>query len=238
MRLLIVIPARLGSTRLPNKPLRLLGGEPLIRAVARRVLGFGLEARVVVAGDDPLIADAVAPLGVEWVLTEVTHRSGTERVASVAARPEFSHHELIVNVQGDEPFIAREALAGALDQVMEGFDVGTVAHPVGPEALRDPNRVKVEVDGRGRALGFFRVPPVPTCSRREAIFQHVGVYAFRRAALAAWMAAPPIEEEETERLEQLRPLSMGLSIGVALLPQGVPAGIDTEADLLTAEALL
>src|SRR3954471_9501649 len=109
MRALGVIPARLGSTRLPNKPLQLLAGEPLITRVIERVMDHGLMTELVVATDSPRVAEVVARSSVRAVLTGESHRTGTERVAEVAARPEFSGFEVIVNIQGDEPFISREA---------------------------------------------------------------------------------------------------------------------------------
>jgi 3-deoxy-manno-octulosonate cytidylyltransferase (CMP-KDO synthetase) len=232
-----VIPARLGATRLPEKPLRLLGGEPLIRVVARRALSLELGGPVVVASDDRRVLEAVAPLDVAGVLTGA-HRSGTDRVAEVARRPEFAGADVILNLQGDEPFLPRAAAAGAVSRVLEGDDVGTAAQPLSLEAWRDPRRVKVELDRRGRALRFFRTPEAPACSHRPPTFHHVGVYAYRPDALARWTALPLTAAEESEGLEQLRPLARGWTIGVATLTAAVPHGIDTEDDLRTAEALL
>jgi 3-deoxy-manno-octulosonate cytidylyltransferase (CMP-KDO synthetase) len=232
-----VIPARLAATRLPQKPLRLLRGEPLIRVVARRALSLDLGGPVVVASDDERVLEAVAPLGVPGVLTG-THRSGTDRVAEVARRPEYAGADVILNFQGDEPFLPREAAAGAVARVLGGDDVGTAAQPLSPDAWRDPRRVKVEVDGRGRALRFFRTPGAPACTHQPPTFHHVGVYAYRPDTLARWSALPPTAAEEAEGLEQLRPLARGFTIGVATLTDSVPHGIDTEDDLETAEALL
>jgi 3-deoxy-manno-octulosonate cytidylyltransferase (CMP-KDO synthetase) len=237
VRLLCVIPARLGSTRLPNKPLQHLGGEPLIRVVARRAVELDLGGLVVVATDHESVLDALGPLNVIGVLTG-THSSGTERVAEVAARAEFDGVEVVLNLQGDEPFLPREAATGAVARVTAGDDVGTAAQPLTAAAWRDPRRVKVELDGRGRALRFSRTPETPACSHRSPTFQHIGVYAYRPATLARWIASPRIEDETAQGLEQLRPLHHGFTIGVAVLSEPAPHGIDTMEDLRTAEALL
>ncbi len=240
MRVLGVIPARLGSTRLPNKPLQLLAGEPLITRVIQRVLEHGLTDELVVATDSPMVAEVVEQSQVRAVLTDTRHASGTDRVAEVARRPEFMSFDTIANVQGDEPFLAKEALAGALDQITLGNDVGTAAAPLDPSLVDDPSRVKVVTDGLGRALYFSRAP-IP--SRRESghpveglYWQHVGIYAYTRPALERWVAEPPCLAEEAERLEQLRALHCGLRIGVARLDTAVLPGVDTLEDLRRAEA--
>jgi 3-deoxy-manno-octulosonate cytidylyltransferase (CMP-KDO synthetase) len=238
VRLVCVIPARYHSTRLPGKPLRLLGGEPLIRVVARRAVDLGVTGEVVVASDDPRVLDAVAGLAVEPELTARTHASGTERVAEVAARRGLTDTDIVLNLQGDEPFLPRAAAEGAIGRVASGDDIGTAAQPLSAGGRRDPNRVKVELDGRGRALRFYRTPPAPACARPAPAFQHLGLYAYRAAALRAWLSFPPVAAEAAEGLEQLRPLAHGLRIGVAVLPAPAPHGIDTERDLQLAEALL
>lgn len=238
MRLVCVIPARYDSTRLPGKPLRLLGGEPLIRIVTRRALAFDLPGDVVVASDDQRVLDAVGVPGVDCVLTDGGHASGTERVAEVVARRGLEDADLVLNLQGDEPFLPREAAVGALDRVRAGDDIGTAAQPVTPEGRRNPHRVKVELDGRGRALRFYRTPTAPACGFPPPAFQHVGVYAYRVATLRTWVTLPRVGEETTEGLEQLRPLAHGLRIGVTVLSAAAPHGIDTEHDLRLAEALL
>ncbi len=240
MRVLGVIPARLGSTRLPNKPLQLLAGEPLITRVIQRVMEHDLTDDLVVATDSRQVAEVVAAAGVRAVLTDPSHLSGTDRVAEVAARPEFASAEIVVNVQGDEPFLPREALAGAIGRVEEGDDVGTAAAPLDPALVADPARVKVVTDWRGRALYFSRavIPHrrEPTDDVGELYWQHLGIYACTRAALARWVAAEPSLAELAERLEQLRALHCGLTIGVARLEEPALPGVDTPDDLRRAEA--
>jgi 3-deoxy-manno-octulosonate cytidylyltransferase (CMP-KDO synthetase) len=240
MRVLGVIPARLGSTRLPNKPLQPLAGEPLITRVIERVLEHGLLGELVVATDSARVVQVAERSGVRAVLTDGGHHTGTDRVAEVAARPDFAAFDAIVNIQGDEPFLSREALAGALGRVEQGDEIGTAAAPLDPALAGDPSRVKVVTDARGRALYFSRAM-IP--HRREPdhpgdglYWQHLGIYAFTRAALARWVTLPPCEAELAERLEQLRALHNGMTIGVARLQEPALPGVDTAEDLRRAEA--
>lgn len=238
MRTLAVIPARLGSTRLPRKPLRLLAGLPLVVRVWERVRDLDLADRIVVATDSEQVTAAVAPHGIEVVETSPDHPSGTDRVAEVASLPEFDRFEAILNVQGDEPFVAEDALRGALAQVTGGrFPLGTAAVRARADICQDPNVVKVVAADDGRAMYFSRAA-IPYLRDRadEAqldgrVWQHVGVYAYSREALARWVALPPHPLELIERLEQLRPLAAGMAMGVAFLDQPLRGGIDTEADL-------
>ena len=246
MPLLAVIPARLGASRLPRKPMRLLGGRPLVVRVWERVAALGVADRCVVATDAQEVADAVRAAGGEAVLTRADHPSGTDRIAEVAARPEFAAYDAVVNIQGDEPFASAEVVRAATDLVTDGrFALGTVACPAAPEELARPDVVKVVTADDGRALYFSRAP-IPYLreagdagdrARRDALVRrHVGIYAYRRDALARWVALPPHPLELVERLEQLRPLADGVAMGVALVGQAPPPGIDTEEDLARAEA--
>jgi 3-deoxy-manno-octulosonate cytidylyltransferase (CMP-KDO synthetase) len=239
MRVLGVIPARLGSTRLPHKPLQLLAGEPLITRVVERVLDHGLVEQLVVATDSEQVARVAERSGVRAVQTSDRHATGIDRVAEVAGHPAFTGFDTIVNIQGDEPFLPREAMAGALGRVGQGDDIGTAASPIDPDAALDPSRVKVVTDGTGRALYFSRAL-IPY--RREAddsaggvYWQHLGIYACTRASLIRWVGLPPSPLERVERLEQLRALQNGMTIGVALLEETALPGIDTEEDLRRAE---
>jgi 3-deoxy-manno-octulosonate cytidylyltransferase (CMP-KDO synthetase) len=239
VRLLCVIPARLGSQRLAHKPLRRIAGEPLIRLVARRVLTFALDCRIVVATDDARVIEAVAGLEVDALLTEEGLHSGSERVARVLEHPAYRGHDVVVNVQGDEPLIEHATVVGALDRVTEDRDdIGTSAAPLAHGDLTNANRVKVAVDGLGRALAFFRTPRAPACARHDAIFRHVGVYAYRADALRRWMRLPPSVEETGEGLEQLRPLAHGMRVGVAVQEEEAAPGVDTEADIRQVERRL
>ncbi len=237
MRILCVIPARLGSRRLPHKPLQTIAKQPLIRLVAERARAFEFLERVVVATDDQRVADAVDGLDVDVVLTG-EFRSGTERVAAVARRREFEEAEIVVNLQADEPFIPAEAVSGAIAEVEAGAGVGTAGARLDPSALADPNTVKVFVGSAGRALAFSRnARPMPEVEE-ESVCHHMGVYAYRPAALQRWAAAAPVPEETEQRLEQLRPLSYGEHIGVTTLDTLAPNGIDTPADLQRAREMI
>jgi 3-deoxy-manno-octulosonate cytidylyltransferase (CMP-KDO synthetase) len=233
-----VIPARLGSTRLPRKPLLPLAGEPLIVIVIRRVAELGVCDRLVVATDAPEIAAVVRDAGFEAVLTSPEHESGTERVAEVIGKSGFTSFNFILNIQGDEPFVAAAAVRGALARLEKGDPLGTAAGSLDPALANDPSRVKVVLDARGRALYFSRAPiPFDREGKGDVIYyQHVGVYAYTRDALERWVRLPPVPEERWERLEQLRPLLHGIPMGVTLFAGPAAPGIDTPADLQWAEA--
>lgn len=238
MRTLAVIPARLGATRLPRKPLRLLAGRPLVVQVWQRVKDAAVAERVVVATDSREVADAAAAAGAEAVMTSASHSSGTERVAEVAGRPEFSGFDIIVNIQGDEPFVSRRAIIESARLVSGArFSIGTAAVIATPDILGDSNVVKVVAADDGRAMYFSRAP-VPYLRdaddaelQRTCVWQHIGIYAYERSALMRWVQLPPNPLERIERLEQLRPLSAGIPIGVTLIDEPVRPGIDTEQDL-------
>lgn len=200
--------------------------------------------RCVVATDDDQVASIVREAGGDCVMTSSSHSTGTERVAEVAVQPSFREFEAIVNVQGDEPFIGEESVRGAVAMVTGGgFPLGTSAARAGSEIFDSPAIVKVVTDSSGRALYFSRgqIPFLRDAAdapkRNSLTLQHVGVYAYRREALAAWAALPPHPLEEIERLEQLRPLAAGIAIGVAITDEPAAAGIDTEEDLARANEI-
>lgn len=241
MTTLAVIPARLGASRLPRKPLRLLAGAPLVVRVWERVRDLGLTEHCVIATDAQEVADAAIEAGADVVLTSAAHPSGTDRVAEVAALERFRAFRTIVNVQGDEPFVAAAAVRGAAAMVTErGFALGTAAAPGPPDVLAQPNVVKLVAADDGRAMYFSRAG-IPFLRDRDdesqlrsRVLQHIGVYAYDRDALRQWVALPEHPLERIERLEQLRPLAAGLAIGVAVIDEMPVPGIDTEADLAAA----
>lgn len=242
-----VIPARLSSQRLPDKPLHVLAGRPLIEWVWRRVVELGLFDEVVVATDSERVAEVARATGATCVMTRADHPSGTDRVAEVARLPEFAHFGTVVNVQGDEPFVRRDHLEAAIALVRDGgWDAGTVATPIGSaEEWREPAIVKVVRGDDGGALYFSRAP-VPFVRDGEPgahdfaaglFLRHVGIYSYRREALLRWVALPEAPLERTEKLEQLRPLAAGLRIGVAVGAPG-EGGVDTPADAARAARIL
>jgi 3-deoxy-manno-octulosonate cytidylyltransferase (CMP-KDO synthetase) len=240
MPVLGVIPARLGSTRLPRKPLQLIGGVPLVVRVAQRAIEAGVTDALVVATDSEEIAAVARAAGVSAVLTRPEHESGTDRVAEVARRAEYAGFDIVVNIQGDEPFLSAAALGGAVAMVRNGFDIGTAAGTVIGDAAQSPSLVKVVCAGNGRALYFSRsIIPFHRDAGSAAdrrYNQHIGVYACTRSALLRWASLPPTPLELAERLEQLRALENGLSIGVALLDETALPGVDTQEDLERADA--
>jgi 3-deoxy-manno-octulosonate cytidylyltransferase (CMP-KDO synthetase) len=197
--------------------------------------------RCVIATDSDEVAEAVRPHGAEVVLTSAAHPSGTDRVAEVAHRREFLDYDAIVNVQGDEPFVTTPAVRGAVSQVTSGkFPLGTAAARASEAILKEPNVVKVVAADDGRAMYFSRaaIPFLRDSAEAELrttrVWQHIGVYAYAREALARWVQLPPHPLERIERLEQLRPLAAGLAMGVALVDEPPRVGIDTDADLTQA----
>lgn len=246
----VVIPARLGSTRLPRKPLAEIAGRPLVVHVWERAQASGA-ARVVVATDHEAVAEAVARAGGEALLTAADHPSGSDRVLEAVRRLDLPPEAVVVNVQGDEPLvpprvIAQLAAALAADS---GIAAATVAEPLASrEALWDPNVVKVVRDARGFALYFSRAPipwwrdrpgapPVewPAAARP---LRHLGLYAYRREALERFVGWPPAPLESLECLEQLRFLHHGVPLLVVDACEAVPAGVDTPADLERVRRLL
>lgn len=240
MPVLLVVPARVGSTRLPTKPLQPLGGAPLVARVIERAREVPGVDRVVLATDAQVIADAVADWHVETILTAARHESGTDRVAEVAGLPGFASYDVVVNLQGDEPFMPIDAVTGAIQRVLAGDAIGTAASPLDPALRHDPARVKVVCDVRGHALYFSRaaIPHVRDAADQADTrwWQHLGVYAYRRDVLLQITTLRVGELERSERLEQLRALAAGFTIGVALLDVAAPPGIDTPDDLAAAEA--
>jgi 3-deoxy-manno-octulosonate cytidylyltransferase (CMP-KDO synthetase) len=243
-RVLGVIPARLASSRLARKPLHLLAGRPLVEWVWRRVVSADLFAEVVIATDSAEVAEVARGFGARVELTSASHPSGTDRIAEVAQRPAYRDFPTIVNIQGDEPFIAPSQLAPAVELVRDGgWDVGTAATPIlAREELYDPSAVKVVVADDGGALYFSRAPipfmrdaePTDADYARGTFLRHIGIYAYRADALRRWVQLPPGRLEKIEQLEQLRPLSAGVRIGVALV-EPVERGVDTPADAARVE---
>lgn len=246
----VAIPARHDASRLPGKPLRLLGGRPLVLHVAERALQAGAR-EVWVATDDERVARALDGSGVQVAMTAADHASGSDRLAECSRIAGWSDETLVVNLQGDEPFApvaGIRAVASALSA--SGHPMATLATPITEaEQVFDPNAVKVVVAANGDALYFSRAP-LPwhrdgfahsrdVLPASDAPFlRHIGIYAYRAGFLRRFTALPPGRLERTESLEQLRALEAGFRISVALTPAAFPPGVDTPEDLERAERYL
>ena len=246
-RVLGIVPARLRSTRLPNKPLYPLLGRPLIEWVWRRVESMSVLDHVVVATDSEEVAEVCRSFGAPVEMTSTRHPSGTDRVAEVAGRPSFSEYGVIANIQGDEPLLQELHLEAAISLVRDDhWEIGTCATPVLDDgSRRDPSAVKVVRAASGRALYFSRAPipyqrdgkPSPEDLGREPFLRHIGIYAYTRDAIARWVAMVPSPLERLESLEQLRPLEAGMRIGVSVVG-AADHGVDTPADVVRMESAL
>ncbi len=230
---LAVIPSRYHSSRFPGKALTPIAGVPLVLRVARRVREAGVADRVLVATDDERIAGAVSADAFDVCIESKPYACGTDRVAGAVAGIEA---DVVLNVQGDEPLVDREALLGALC-ALAGNDLGTVATPTQDLALlTNLDVVKVEVDGGGRAVDFAR-DPLDLPSACVPLIHH-GIYSFSRASLSRFARQlEPTRRERARSLEQLRALESGMSIGVCRLT-GPYASVNRPDDLPRVEALL
>src|SRR5712691_11464712 len=237
---LILIPARMASTRLPGKPLLDIAGEPMIVHVMRRAQAAQL-GPVVVATDSEVIAACVEKAGGRAVMTRADHVSGSDRIFEALEAAEAQRRAaIVVNLQGDLPTLSPSDIAAAIEPLADpAVDIGTLAAEIGRAHERsDPNVVKVVGtpvgERRLRALYFTRA----TAPAGEGpLYHHIGVYAYRRAALARFVGLPPSPLERREKLEQLRALEAGMRIDVAIV-DSVPLGVDTPEDLERARALL
>lgn len=241
----VVIPARYASERLPGKPLRDIGGKPMIEHVYERAKE-SRAAEVIIATDDQRIADAASGFGADVCMTAVEHSSGSERLAEVCTLRDWAADRIVINLQGDEPLMPAELIdqcAALLDDPI--VDIATLASPLQSlEDFRNPNVVKAVCADNGNALYFSRAAvPHPREADAEykamqAALHHHGIYGYRVSILQQLVAARPSPLETCERLEQLRALSLGMTIRV-----GVPAtrpgpGVDTEADLADVARLI
>jgi 3-deoxy-manno-octulosonate cytidylyltransferase (CMP-KDO synthetase) len=248
----VVIPARHASTRLPGKPLLDIAGVPMIQRVVERACASAA-TEVLVATDDERIAAVVRdprnPRARIAVLTDPALASGTDRVAAVAAARGWSDSVIVINVQGDEPFLPSQLIdqAAATLAADQGASIATLATPIATLAeFIDPNVVKVVTDLQGRALYFSRAAIPFTRDRAAAharsptdfgaAMRHIGLYAYRAGALRRLVRLAPSQLETRERLEQLRALQNGMAIAVAQAAVVPEPGVDTEADLQRARA--
>ena len=234
----VVIPARYASVRLPGKPLLDIGGKPMIQHVYERGRDSGA-SEVLVATDDERIADAAESFGASVCMTSDHHRSGTERIAEVADLMDWGDERIVVNLQGDEPAMPAQLIdqcAALLDDA--SADIATLASPFLSQAdFEDPNCVKVVRDVHDHAIYFSRAK-IPFAREAggegraaAAALHHHGIYAYRCGVLRRLVAADPSELELCEHLEQLRALSLGMTIAVGIPAMRPGAGVDTPDDL-------
>jgi 3-deoxy-manno-octulosonate cytidylyltransferase (CMP-KDO synthetase) len=234
-----IIPARFRASRFPGKPLATIAGRPMIVHVIEGARRAKRLRDVIVATDDERIAEAAAAAGVTVAMTSPDHPTGTDRLAEAARGLSDS---IVVNVQGDEPLIEGFVIDAAVEALESDAEapMATLAHPLESEALADPNRVKVVLDRRGRALYFSRAP-IPY-RRADAPaprwLQHVGLYAYRRPFLERFLALAPGEAERAEGLEQLRALEHGFAIRCAVIAGWRSVPVDVPADVAKVEAVL
>ncbi|MFN3984130.1 MAG: 3-deoxy-manno-octulosonate cytidylyltransferase [Rhodocyclaceae bacterium] len=243
MKFVVVIPARLASTRLPDKPLADIGGKPMVLRVVERAGASGAQS-VWVATDSEVVRDVVEAAGGKALMTRADHPSGTDRLAEVVEALGLADDEIVVNVQGDEPLIdpALVADVAALLAERTGASVATVAHPLHDAATAfDPNVVKLVCNHAGDAMYFSRAP-IPWArdafsSSRDTlpaglpVFRHVGLYAYRAGFLRKYATLDASPLEGWEALEQLRVLWHGYRIAVRIIDAAPPAGVDTPEDL-------
>jgi 3-deoxy-manno-octulosonate cytidylyltransferase (CMP-KDO synthetase) len=234
MNPIVLIPARMAATRLPGKPLADIAGVPMIVRVLRQAEAAGVGPVAVAAGDPEIVA-AVEAAGARAVLTDPDLPSGSDRIlAALAVLDPVGAHDAIINLQGDMPFVAPSVLsacAGLLADRAE-CDIATVVAPeFSPADRTNPDVVKAVLAANGRALYFTR----STLYGDQPVWRHVGIYGYRRAALAAFNAAPPSPLETREKLEQLRAMELGLSIWAAIADDA-PISVDNPSDLERARA--
>jgi len=246
MGFVVIIPARLASTRLPNKPLADLGGKPMVVRVAERARESGAE-RIIVATDHPDIAAACAAHGVEVCMTRADHPSGTDRIAEVARTLALAPDAVVVNLQGDEPLIDPALLAACAARIGLDVPMATCAHPLSDaQDAFNPNVVKVVLDKRGRALYFSRAT-IPWhrdgfAQERASLppgyvpLRHIGLYAYTNAFLQQYPQLEAAPLESIEALEQLRVLWHGYPIAVHVTDAAPHAGVDTPEDLARVQA--
>jgi 3-deoxy-manno-octulosonate cytidylyltransferase (CMP-KDO synthetase) len=239
MKIIGIIPARIGSTRLPGKPLRTILGKPMIQWVYEKAMSAASIDRVIVATDDSSIAAAVRGFGGEAVLTAADHPNGSSRIAEVAAGIDC---DLVVNIQGDEPMLNADELDTAVQVLLDHPDAAaaTLCVPVSEDAYTDPGVVKVVTRADGRALYFSRsLIPYARNPRLLPVYEHVGVYVYRKEFLLTYAKLAPSPLEVAESLEQLRILEYGYEVAVAVIHRDRPlVSVDTEADLARVTLLM
>jgi 3-deoxy-manno-octulosonate cytidylyltransferase (CMP-KDO synthetase) len=241
----IVIPSRYASTRLPGKPLRDINGKTMLEHVHERARESAARD-VVIATDDERIAEAAENFGGQVCMTGDQHRSGTERIAEVCDLLDWPDETIVVNLQGDEPTMPAALIDQCAELLLQSTaDIATLASPIASQQdFENPNVVKVLLADNGDAIYFSRAPipydraENPSVDARSAALHHHGIYAYRCGVLRRLVTAEASDLEVCEQLEQLRALSLGMTIRVAIPSERPGAGVDTEEDLAAAAAQL
>lgn len=242
---IVIIPARLASSRLPEKLLQTIGDKTVIEH-SYLAAKQSDATRVVIAADDKRIVEVAEPFGAEVILTSKAHQSGTDRLAECATTLGLSDDAIVVNLQGDEPFMPTHLLSICANTLAKDTHapMATLATPIDDiQTIANPNAVKVVINRLGHALYFSRAP-IPFNRDETALdiqqhyFHHLGVYAYRAGFLKRYHQLPVSDLEHIEKLEQLRVLDNGENIAVAIVDEKPPKGIDTEADLQAARRTL
>ncbi|MPW36251.1 3-deoxy-manno-octulosonate cytidylyltransferase [Vibrio sp. B1Z05] len=244
-KLKVVVPARFGSSRLPGKPLLTILGKPIFWHVYQRVLEAGIPASdIVIATDDLKIHQTAIELDVPSLMTRKSHDSGTDRLNEVAEKLNWDDDTLVINVQGDEPLIPGEVISQLAHFSLNSgqFDIFTVVTPlIEKKDFLNPNVVKVVLGEIGRAIYFSR-SPIPfnrdSVGSLESCYRHVGIYAYTVESLRRFCNCRVSDIEKLEKLEQLRALSYGLTIGATVVGNAPPHGIDTKEDYLTVKNIM
>jgi len=263
----VVIPARISSTRLPGKPMLLIGGKPMVVRVAEQAAQSGAQQIWIATDHQPIIA-AMHENGFKACMTKADHPSGTDRIAEVVAQRNWADDTIVVNVQGDEPLIPPQLIRAVAQHLHDHPEcaMATACHPIHDEAaMRNPNIVKAVLDKDGNAMYFSRAPiPYPRDAFKHLtsptgrdgdssslrgedgrgelpanipVLRHIGIYAYRASFLRVYSQLAPAAIEQIESLEQLRVLWHGYKIGVTITQDAPPSGVDTEADLLLAREI-
>lgn len=233
----VVIPARLKSTRLPNKMLLDIGGLPLIVRTAKQASLANYP--VLVAYDESALGEVLAAHQIPAIATQPSHENGTERLAEVVEAKRFADEDIVVNVQGDEPLLPPELITAVVEALQHNPNaaMATLACPC--VAVENPNVVKVVRNLAGEALYFSRAPiPVVRDGGDFGFLRHLGIYAYRAKTLRLYRSLSPTPLEQAEKLEQLRFLEHGLTIAVGVVENAPPHGVDTEADWHAVRAML
>ncbi len=231
----VVIPSRLDSKRLSRKSLAMINGKPLIHWVYKKAIASAAKI-VLIATDSEEIASVAASFGADVEMTSKDHKSGTDRIFEVCERLNWSDDQIVVNLQGDNPLMPSENI-NQIAQMMDDCDIATLSAPIGEQEIADPNVVKVLSDSVTNQAIFFK-RKINTNEDQESLQRHIGIYAYRVCSLRRFSLSPQSEDEQKEKLEQLRAYSLNMSIKVEEAESIPGPDVDTPDDLIMVESIL